>query len=109
MMQRIIFGVTLIAMILPQAATAKVFREDDNSSHNTCAYVHEWFTKTERKHAVFVTLGGVDYRTHLEAKETCQAGGGPTLAGSKAYAVGWCKKIARKQHSKLECKVMQMR
>ena len=109
MINRIIATVAIIFIFMQQGASAKVFRENDNSSNNTCAYVHEWFMKTARKHAVFVTIGGIDYRTKLLATNTCQAGGGPTLAGSKDYAIGWCHKIARKQHSNLPCKVMESR
>jgi hypothetical protein len=109
MMNRTIAAAAIMLVVMQQDAISKVFRENDNSSNNTCAYVHEWFKKTARKHAVFVTLGGIDYRRKLQATDTCQAGGGPTLAGARDYAIGWCTKIARKHHSSLQCKVMESR
>jgi hypothetical protein len=109
MVNRIVGGAAILFVVMHQTALSKVFRENDNSANNTCAYVHDWFKKTERKHAVFVTIGGIDYRMKLQAVDTCQAGGGPTLAGAKDYAIEWCIKIARKNHSNLKCKVMESR
>ena len=102
--------IAAVILMLPQgAAMSKTFIENDNSANNTCAYVHKWFKMTARKHAVFVTIGGIDYRTKLSATDTCQTGGGPTLAGAKDYAMGWCKKIAHRHHNSQPCKVMESR
>lgn len=109
MIYRTTAAAALLFAVMQMDAVAKVFRENDNSANNTCAYIHDWFKSTAQKHAVFVTIGGIDYRTKLQAKDTCQAGGGPTLAGSKDYAIGWCMKIARKNKSSLKCKVMESR
>ena len=101
----------LIFMVMPLPAMSKAFKQHDNSQNNTCTYVHDWFKKTKDKHAAFVTTGGLGFEQAQVTKShgRCQAGGGPTLAGSIAYAVKLCESIGHKHGDRRHCKVVESR
>ena len=109
-MNRVSLPILVLALTaLPQIATAKHFRENDNSQNNACAYVHNWYLHAKRKHAVYVSTGGVAYGARLTKVGRCQAGDADTKEAAKTYALQQCEALRRKAGIKEACKVVESR
>jgi hypothetical protein len=109
MLKSFLITLCVLCVLMPGAAMAKKYRPNDNSTNNTCKFVHDWYLHVKVKHAVFVTTGGSAYGASFKRPRICQAGQGPSVAAAANYAIKRCEKFGKKRGDHRRCKVVESR